>query len=553
VPKSAKNKKSCIVLDNLLQNPVSTMPNPPRIYDLIVYGDEVPGVLALVSAAREYKRQTNTTLKTLLLIKSSAQLGIGGHLVRGGLAYLDRSNPPADLRSASKMATFGYPVAIYQEFIQQSGVVEIALDAKKANLALRKMLSEVGADILSQVSVTQADLANDRLTQITLTNGELYAAKQFIDCTVNGELAQAAGISRYSGFGTFGLPDAELPVTLVIETQGLTPKRLREIELTYIQRLTNVNDAEAQRYLSIAAGGEMARMNQLRSSLLEIGGRPKTLYMGTDHIDIRCRALSIFYHALRGKRMDLDRGMLFDQANIATFPDGRMCWNALMFPVTGPQANAIAKTGNQPTPEMREEVPFLDRWFRSIGATSVTAMPELYVRHAGNVRGVVESISGADMMNGGIPEGEAIGTFAYHLDVRGGIPGLGNLASGKGIGSISFNYPPVFNIGIRHAVLKKVRNLAVVSPASGFEGYACGSGRIVEYNVGVGQGVGIAAAIAIRRNRAIADVGNWEVRDILESTGKLTQIYGYAHPTESKRLYDFEVATRLPDDQGTIV
>jgi hypothetical protein len=198
------------------------MSNPPRIYDLIVYGDEVPGVLALVAAAREYKRQTKLTLKTLLLVKSSAQLGIGGHLVRGGLAYLDRSNPPGDLRASIGNAVFGYPVAIYQEFIQQSGVVEIALDSKKANLALRKMLSEVGADILSQVSVTSAEVANDRVTQITLSNGERYTAKQFIDSTVNAELAVAAGANRISGFGTFGLPNAELPVTLVLETQGLT-------------------------------------------------------------------------------------------------------------------------------------------------------------------------------------------------------------------------------------------------------------------------------------------------------------------------------------------
>jgi FAD dependent oxidoreductase len=529
------------------------MPNPPRIYDLIVYGDEVPGVLALVAAAREYKRQTKLTLKTLLLVKSSAQLGIGGHLVRGGLAYLDRSNPPGDLRASIGNAVFGHPVAIYQEFIQQSGVVEIALDGKKANLALRKMLSEVGADILSQVSVTSAEVANDRLTQLTLSNGESYTAKQFIDSTVNAELAVAAGTTRISGFGTFGLPNAELPVTLVLETQGLTPQKLRDVELSYIKRLTNLNDKEAQSYIAIAAGNDPTNINKLRASLLELNGTPKTLYLGKDHIDIRCRALSILYHAFRGKMMSLDRGMMFDQANIALLPDGRMSWNALMFAVTGAQAQALAQTGGKPTAEMLAEVPFFERWFKSLGATSMIAMPELYIRHAGNVTDVVEPLTGAAMMAGGVPEAEAIGTFTYHLDVRGGIPGLGNLATGKGISNISFHYPPVVNIGIRHTLVKKIRNLAVVSPGSGFEGYACGAGRIIEFNVGVGQGLGIAAAIAIAKNRQLAQVANWEIRECLTQTGKLTRIFGRTHPTEFARLQAFEVALAIPvGDQTSI-
>ncbi|MBC7515392.1 MAG: FAD-dependent oxidoreductase, partial [Alkalinema sp. FL-bin-369] len=412
------------------------------------------------------------------------------------------------------------------------------------------MLSEVGADILSQVSVSIAEVQGDRLAQITLTNGETYIAKQFIDSTVNAELAQVAGARWTSGFGTFGLSDAELPVTLVLETQGLTPQSLRDVELAHIKRLTNVNDAEAQRYISIAAGNNVARANQLRASLVELNGTPKSLYIGKDYIDIRCRALSILYHAFRGKMMDLDRGMMFDQANIALFPDGRMSWNALMFSVSGAQADALAKNGSKPTAEMLSEVPFFDRWFKSLGAKSVTAMPELYIRHAGNISGVVEPLSGATMMAGGVPEPEALGTFAYHLDVRGGIVGLGKRANAIGISNISFHYPPVYNIGIRHTLLRKIRNLAVVSPGSGFDGYACASGRIVEFNVGVGQGLGIAAAIAItsKNKRALADVGNWEVRECLVQSNKLSKIFGRSHRTESDRLKTFEIALCIVQD-----
>ena len=66
----------------------------PRSYDVIGFGDEVPGVLALVSAAREYRRCTGKALRTLLMFKGNSQEGVGGHLVRGGLAYLDRCSLP---------------------------------------------------------------------------------------------------------------------------------------------------------------------------------------------------------------------------------------------------------------------------------------------------------------------------------------------------------------------------------------------------------------------------------------------------------------------------
>ncbi len=68
---------------------------------------------------------------------------------------------------------------------------------------------------------------------------------------------------------------------------------------------------------------------------------------------------------------------------------------------------------------MLEEMRFVDKWFRSIGATAVRPAIELYIRHAGNVTGVVEPLSGARMLEGGVSSDEALGTFGYHLDVRG--------------------------------------------------------------------------------------------------------------------------------------
>ncbi len=185
---------------------------------------------------------------------------------------------------------------------------------------------------------------------------------------------------------------------------------------------------------------------------------------------------------------------------------------------------------------------YVDRWFKSLGATAVRYYPELYIRHAGNITNVVNPISGSEMLQGGVPANEALGTFGYHLDVRGGIDGLGPKALEKGLNRISFHHPPLFNVGIQHALVRSVPNLAVVSPGSGFEGYACAAGRIVEFNAAVGQGLGIAAAIALQSNRNLATITNLEVRRVLEQTNQLSKIYGRAEPIEADQLAKFEDA-----------
>ena len=101
---------------------------------------------------------------------------------------------------------------------------------------------------------------------------------------------------------------------------------------------------------------------------------------------------------------------------------------------------------------------------------------------------------------------------------------------------------PLFNVGMRHALLEDVPNLAVVSPASGFEGFAASAGRIVEHNAGVGQGLGIAAIIALLGDRDLADISNIEVRHVLDQTGQRPMIFGMTDPIEVAKIDSLETA-----------
>ena len=89
-------------------------------------------------------------------------------------------------------------------------------------------------------------------------------------------------------------------------------------------------------------------------------------------------------------------------------------------------------------------------------------------------------------------------------------------------------------------LFRSIPNLAVISPASGFEGYASSAGRIVEFNCGVGQGVGIAAGMALWHDTNLADFSNKEVRSVLIETGRIAKIYGQNYIAQARELSEFE-------------
>ncbi len=510
-------------------------------YDIIAFGDELPGILSLICAAREYYRRTNKYPRSLLMFKGDSRQGIGGHLVRGGLSYLDRSSIPLEIRRSHNLSSFGDAPAIYEEFLQRVGVVQVALDPRLADRVLRQMLREIRADILSNIEIESVIKQSNKIIGINLTKKETYLAKQFIDSTVNAELAQAAGVKKLKGFETFGLPDSELSVTLVFQTQGLSVQRLQHIEKLYLDRFTNLNDTHAQQWLNQAAGNNPEIANFLREDLSDRNGNFKTMYVGKDYIDIRSLALSIAYHSFRGTPLILEKsGAILDNGNVAILSDGRLSWNAFLYDVNADTAEALARGKAKPTPEMVAEMNYVIQWFKAIGADTVIPATELYIRYAGNVTGVIDPLTGAEMLTGGVRQDEALGTFGYHFDIRGGIKGLGIRAEQKHIHNLLHLQQPLFNIGIQHALIKDIPNLAVISPASGFEGYASSAGRIVEFNCGVGQGVGIAAGMALWRNVNLADFSNKQVRTVLTQTGRIAKIYGQNYIAQAQELGEFE-------------
>ena len=511
-----------------ISTPEACPPLPEaRSYDTIVFGDEVPGVMTALKVQQELQRRGHSS-RVAIVTEGNVSKGIGGHLVRGGLAYLDRNQVPANLRA--QYGTFGQPSRLYQDFLKLGQVDTIALDRFTTARNFSRVLSDRGIDVIDRANLGMVQTAGSLVCAFT-SGSETFTAKAFIDASQSGELAAASGVGMMQGLEALGFPDSALSLGLVLDLHDVNIRQFAKMEADLIQRYFDPRDAAAQRWLTAASGNDPVKRRELLQSMVDHQNRPKLLYQGTaDSADVRSLAFSILVHGYLEQEYDIkSSGFLFDRANIAIFDD-RLSFNALLFYADAATAQQLSNNGARPTAQMRAVASEIKVLFEKIGVPRVEVMEELYVRNAGQIANPIDELSATLMAAGGINSQEALGTFGYHLDDRGGIEGLEERVDETVLRLFDFEQMPVFNYGFRHTLPKERSNLAVLSPASGFGGLGTTAGRIVEFNVSVGEGLAIAIAKSLAEGRSLQTITNTEVR---QANGSTPPIYGYV--TDSYR------------------
>lgn len=489
-------------------------------YDVVVFGDEIPGVMTALQVKRELKAR-GLDGHVALVTEGDTRKGIGGHLVRGGLAYLDRNQVPERLRS--RYGTFGQPSRLYKEFLSLGRVNTIALDRFTASRNFMQALQSNGIDVIGNVSLGTVQTAGSLVCAFT-ASGQTYAAKEFIDSSQSGELAAASGVEMAKGLEALGFPNSALSIGLMFDLYGVTIDQFAQMEKELIYRYFDPTDQAAQRWLNAASGNDPVKRKEMLQSMVDSQGNPKLMYQGTpDSADVRSLAFSVLVHGYLKKEYDIkSSGFLFDRANIAVLPD-RLSFNALLFYADATTAQQLSASGAKPTPEMRAVANEVKVLFEKIGVPRVEVMDELYIRSAGQIAHPIDELSATLMAAGGVPANEALGTFGYRLDDRGGIEGLAERVDGTALRLFDFDQMPIFNYGFRHTLPQEKENLAVLGPASGFGGLGTTAGRIVEFNVSVGEGLAVAVAQAIASHRSLQTITNTEVRQAL---GEVPAVYG---------------------------
>jgi hypothetical protein len=92
---------------------------------------------------------------------------------------------------------------------------------------------------------------------------------------------------------------------------------------------------------------------------------------------------------------------------------------------------------------------------------------------------------------------------------------------------------PVFNVGLDVALplVPRLRNIAFIGRSAGYSPIGQGTGRIVQHNAMLGEGIGIAAALAVLANTTLEEIaghGMPQVQDILRARWGKLELSGHS-------------------------
>lgn len=176
--------KSCVTLAAALITCSSTNPlfaAPVAVdADICVYGGTSGGVAAAVAAAR--------------LGKSVALVSLNSHL--GGM-----SASGLGVTDIGPGNDYSYLGGISREFYQRVGAAYgssnpvIWFEPHVAENVFWQMATNAGVNVFTNQLLASATMVSNRITQLTMSDGSVFRAKEFIDTTYEGDLMAAAGVT----------------------------------------------------------------------------------------------------------------------------------------------------------------------------------------------------------------------------------------------------------------------------------------------------------------------------------------------------------------------
>lgn len=467
----------------------------PQTTDILVVGDEIESCLTAVSAARALAAlgQASTDESPTVTLWRPDNGLLGGLSTRAQLSYMD--------------ITPEWVAPVFGEFLTRAGVERVALERHNAQQVLQAMLNEARVQ-------TGAGGQLQGIKQISngwQVHGDTATvnATIVIDATPDSDVANGLGVPFTCGLGGLlgdDFPDT-LGVTPVFHTTGVSAKELMAFEADLRARPETTN--------LIAAGLPWLTA----SEQAELMSRP--VFCQQDYVDVLNPVIGLYFHQWCGHSPESypTAPIKVDGFNISQLPNGVLGWNGLVATVDdvnqqltlskNPQANwpiGLCKALSQFQAFLRNEG----------GLSQAVVIPpeQLYIRQTRNVVSP-NQVTATQLFQGGVSPEEAIGTFSYWIDLRG--------VSLHQRWPETMNLPkPTFNVGLAHCWLPDCPNVALVSRSGGYSPLAQGACRIVQHLAQVGEGVGIAAALALKNKQPFAAVPIADVRGRLQECYAMT-------------------------------
>lgn len=454
-------------------------------FDVLVAGDEVESVLTAVSAAR-------AGASVAVIRRDTGRLG--GLSVRGGLSYMD--------------ITPEFATGLFGEFLKRAGVVRVALNPERADAVLQAMLSEAGVTLFSGVeAVVETDEEGYPAVVNCRTRDDEFQLEPtvVIDATPDADLMRPLGVPYVMGLGGILGPEENfLGISPVFRISGVDYRALQAFEESLRRK------PEAGTLLDTAL---KYHAPALRAEYLT---RPTYAPDDMDYLDILNPLIGIDFHRWRHGRVDdyADAAVFIDGANISRLADGSLGFNGL---VARPQPldldfdDLLALSHGGPVPaELMAEMAAFEQYLREVGGFGRAAIippQEVYVRQTLNLLSR-RTMTAAEAIRGGVAAEKAVATFSYWLDLRG--TQIWRKFPGEELPK------PVFNIGLEVALpaFPHLQNLGFVGRSAGYSPLGQGAGRIVQHNALLGEGVGIAAALAAQADCPLAEYAESRIEEV---------------------------------------
>ena len=217
IPQVRSGKPVKDAIEEPVENPVASL--RLKNVDVLVYGDELPGVCAAIWA----KKQLGDAGKVVLARSNGEKEQFGGLVSRGGLAFLDLDKTYWDIQPSAQC---------WLQFLQKANVWESCVDAQNTDRAIREMLVEAGVEVISDAPLVPR-VKDKQIRYVDVENRQLRIfASAYIDATQDAQFAIDAGVPHWQGFESqeASLAESTLSVSVVPVISGVTIDDIKYLE-----------------------------------------------------------------------------------------------------------------------------------------------------------------------------------------------------------------------------------------------------------------------------------------------------------------------------------
>lgn len=440
-------------------------------YDIVVCGGGPAGLSAAITAKR-------MGLKTLIVEKNGY---LGGSLAIGlsPLSFLDKKGRKCvggfaeEFMEILKENGYSYGTSVCPKHNSVTCV-----NAEGVKIMATKLCRDIGVDILLHSEILEVEKQNNLIKSITCfgkCNRVRITAKQFIDCTGDGDLAYLAGCEYDKGQEGSGVLQ---PPTVMFTLEGVNQEKLFEYveqhpeELLYkdaaIYENPDYTIDHFRKNESHVFVGLQATFRKLKSQGKLPVKRESFIYINSTNPG------EVYVNSIR--LTDTDATDIMDLSNAEV--EGIL------------QVPQLVKL-------LKESIPGFENCFVSAISSSIG------VRETRRFKGI-KTVTQNDAISGSIPD-DSIALSGYKIDVH----------SGKDTGLLFRDIEEPFGISYGCLIPPSVDNLMVAGRCISADAIALGSLRIIPTCMALGQAAGVGASLAVKKDLSPKNVDVLEIREEL--------------------------------------